>query len=146
MGEKEKILMIDFQISRLIDYAVKNKLIEDADRVWAANRIISRLGLDSFKPVPVKETLPKYPSEILSAISAWAAADKKIADLSAAREILETEIMGLLTPRPSGFTAKFKSFKDIKKATRWMYAAQQAADYIGKNCLNASVILGHQRK
>lgn len=122
--------MIDFQISRLIDYAVKNKLIEEGDRVWAANRIISRLGLDGFKAVTSKEPLPKYPSEILFAISAWAAADKKIADLSSAREILETEIMGLLTPRPSDFTAKFKSFKDIKKATRWMYAAQQTADYI----------------
>ncbi|MDR0291564.1 MAG: UDP-glucose--hexose-1-phosphate uridylyltransferase [Elusimicrobium sp.] len=122
--------MINALVSRLIDYAVKNKLIEEEDRVWAANRIISRLGPDGFTPAPLKEPLPKYPSEILAAISAWAASDGKIEDLSAAREMLETEIIGLLTPRPSDFTAKFKSFKDIKKATRWMYEAQQTEDYI----------------
>jgi len=130
MGKEEKILMIDLQISRLIGYAVKNKLIDETDRVWAANRIISRLGLDSFEPAASAGPLPKYPSEMLAAISAWAVTENKIEDLTAAREMLETEIMGLLINRPSYFIQKFTSFKDVKKATDWFYAAQQYADYI----------------
>ena len=98
--------MIDYHISRLINYAVKNNIIEDTDRAWAANRIISRLGLDCFESAPVREPLPEYPSSILSAISAWAVSEGKIKDLSSAREMLEMEIMGLLLPRPSDFAAK----------------------------------------
>ncbi|MGB2579105.1 UDPglucose--hexose-1-phosphate uridylyltransferase [Elusimicrobium simillimum] len=124
---------INHHIQHLTDYAVKTGLITKEDSIWAVNTVLSKLGLDSFAPSIIKTPLPKYPSAILAAISDWAVKQGKIEDLAVKREMLETDIMGVFTARPSDFIAKFNQIaqtKGVAAATKWMYRKQEEADYI----------------
>ena len=40
--------MIDSSIFDLVNYALRNGLIEESDRVWAENALIAALGLSSY--------------------------------------------------------------------------------------------------
>ena len=40
--------MIDLSIEKLVNYALNKGLIEESDRVWAENALLSALHLDSF--------------------------------------------------------------------------------------------------
>jgi UDPglucose--hexose-1-phosphate uridylyltransferase len=120
-------------VETLVSYAVKNNLIAARDRVWATNLILSRLRLDYFKPQKIRLSLPPYPDKILAAISAWAAANGRVENLSFKREMLETDLMGILTLRPSDFVKKceeIKKTKGLDNAIRWMYKNQEKTAYI----------------
>ena len=122
------------RIKRLIDYAVKNDLIGQADRTWAINRLISKLNLAFFKePSEKSVNLPQYPSKLLSDISDYAVSAGLIKDMPSSREIFETEIMGIFVQRPSDFVNSFWRQKDaigIKAAMLWMYEQAKRSDYI----------------
>jgi galactose-1-phosphate uridylyltransferase len=103
---------VNFKIARLAAYAVKNGLISRADKTWALNMLSAVLRLDSFKEPPdIDDNLPQYPSVVLSEISDWAALNGLIENLPAAREVLEGELCGVLTPPPSSFAAKFEEIE-----------------------------------
>ena len=55
---------IELNISQLVEYAVQKNLIAEADRLWAANRLLEVLRLDGFGGlVPVEEPAPAAPAE-----------------------------------------------------------------------------------
>lgn len=124
---------INASISRLLDYAVKNKMIAESDRLWAANAIIAKLKLSSFTQVKIKEKLPKYPRQILSDISTFAAENKIIQDLPFSKDIFENSIMGIFLQRPSDFVKTFQEIaakKNIKAATDYLYEKECQSCYI----------------
>ncbi len=123
---------INLSVNTLVSYAVKNHLIEERDRLFALNGIIALLNIKSIDATNISR-LPKYASSVLAEISAYAAAQKIIEDISTAKELFETKIMGVLTARPSDFTAMFLELehtKGIKAATDWMYNINEKNDYI----------------
>ena len=123
-------------ISQLIEYAVRKGWLSDGDRVWAANRLLEALGLDGFGGlVPVSGPLPPL-WELLDALCYDAAARGVIAgDTPAFTDLLDTKLMGLLLPRPSEVTARFRALyaKDPAAATDWYYAFSGDSDYIRRD-------------
>ena len=122
--------MIDESIEKLVNYAVKNGLIEEADRVWAENTLLSALGLDSFtRPESVPE---EGLEEILSELLAYAVEKGLIGDGITEKDLFDSKLMGLLTPRPSEVIARFNKLyaQSPEKATDYYYALSRASDYI----------------
>ena len=121
---------IDTYISGLVGYAEENGLISKEDETWAINGILNILKLQEFEPSEPEKRLPL--EEILKGILDYAVSEKLIEDSTLDRDLLDTEIMGFLTPRPSEVIAKFNALEkeSPEKATDWYYAFSKASDYI----------------
>ena len=122
--------MIYDEIGALVAYGLEKGLIEEADAVWARNRMLDILSLDAYEPAGEKpgETL----EEILKAILDDAAARGVIDGGITSRDLLDTRLMGVLTPRPSTVIGRFRDLyaEDPKAATDWYYALSCDTDYI----------------
>lgn len=124
--------MISKDITALVNYGIRNGLIEECDRVWAVNQILDVLGLREYEQCEVagEEAL----GDILSRILDDAVARGVIEDGVVSRDLLDTKLMGILTPRPSEIRARFaeRYSHSPSEATDWYYAFSQATDYIRK--------------
>ncbi len=122
--------MIDTYIAELVRYALERGLISADDRTWAANRLMDALGLDHWsnpEPGPVRPL-----ENILRDILDWAVESGRCEPGVASRDLLDTELMGRLTPRPSEVRHIFwkKYAQSPEAATDWFYAFAQDTDYI----------------
>ena len=132
--------MVNGYIAALADYAVAKGLIEEADRPWAVNRLLEAMGLyvlvNAFCPhrEPSWRYLVPQASleEILTALVNDAVARGVIEDGIASRDLFDTKLMGVLTPRPSQVIARFheKMAESREAATDWFYNFCQDTDYI----------------
>lgn len=116
-------------VKSLINYALDNKLIQKEDEIWATNRIIEALGMDSNEDVQAKSTdLEK----ILTTILDYAVENNLCEDGVVSRDLFDTKIMGLITPRPSEVIKKFNALYSTSKkdATDYYYKLSQDTDYI----------------
>ena len=119
------------RIHQLTEYALKNGLISEVDRIYMHNMLISALGLDVYEDVTVTEEADI--EEILADIDDFAFENGLIPDNGVTRrDLFDAKIMGLLTPRPSEVIAKFKDLYEVspEEATDWYYAFSKATDYI----------------
>ena len=104
-------------------------MIEKEDEIWAINRICEALKIDSFEESEAKESdLEK----ILAVILDYAVKNGLCEDSVVYRDLFDTKIMGLITPRPSDVIKKFKSLyeKSPKDATDFYYKLSQDSNYI----------------
>ena len=117
-------------ITALADYAVKEQLIEEGDRIWAINRICQALSLDTFEEKAVADGTSL--EDILAAILAYAVENGLCEDSVVFRDLFDTNIMGILTPRPSQVTKTFfeKYADSPKEATDYYYHLAKKSDYI----------------
>ena len=116
-------------IKSLVKYAIDNEMIEKEDEIWAINRICEALKIDSFEESEAKESdLEK----ILAVILDYAVKNGLCEDSVVYRDLFDTKIMGLITPRPSDVIKKFKSLyeKSTKDATDFYYKLSQDSNYI----------------
>lgn len=116
-------------IKSLVKYAIDNEMIEKEDEIWAINRICEALKIDSFEESEAKESdLEK----ILAVILDYAVKNGLCEDSVVYRDLFDTKIMGLITPRPSDVIKKFKSLyeKSPKDATNFYYKLSQDSNYI----------------
>ena len=122
--------MIDNHIAALIQYALAKGLIEEDDRTWAANRLLTALGLDRWEAPAATEDRPL--EDILRSILDWAVENGRCEPGIASRDIFGTELMGRLTPRPSEVRRMFreKYAQSPQTATDWYYDFSQNTDYI----------------
>ena len=117
-------------IEDLLGYALRTGLIEECDRTWAANRLLQTLGLESWEP---PQTVRERPLEdILKELLDDAAARGVIQNDITSRDLFDTELMGILTPRPAQVISEFRRRyqADPKAATDWFYRFSQDTDYI----------------
>ena len=117
-------------IEDLLGYALRTGLIEECDRTWAANRLLQTLGLESWEP---PQTVRERPLEdILKELLDDAAARGVIQNDITSRDLFDTELMGILTPRPSQVIQSFreKYRQSPEAATDWFYLFCQDTDYI----------------
>ena len=126
--------MIDTYISghvaALASYAVEKGLIEPADRVWAVNAILEAMGLTEYEE---PGTVPQEPLEdILGGLVDFSVKRGLIQEDITSRDLLDTKLMGILTPRPSQVISVFreKYQTSSQAATDWYYALSQDSDYI----------------
>ncbi len=119
------------RIKQLIDYAVSRELIEDSDRVYMTNRIMEELSESEYTEPERAE--PAELEEILSAICDYAAEKGIIPENTTTyRDLFDTKLMGILTPRPSEVIKRFSANYAIspKAATDYYYELSKNSDYI----------------
>lgn len=123
-------MKIDAAVFALVDYAEKAGLIEKADRVYSVNRILEALHMDGIETCEVPKNADL--EEILKSILDYACANGLCEDSVVYRDLFDTKIMGLLTPRPSAVIEKFFSEyeKSPEAATSFYYDFSRKTDYI----------------
>ena len=122
-------------ITKLVDYAVQEGLVEENEYIWAVNTILDVLKLDDYTPVPWDHQQVEL-APVLEALldDAW---ERGVLTENSVvyRDLFDTEIMGRLTPRPSEVIDKFQKLcaRDPKRATDWYYEFSQSTNYIRRD-------------
>ena len=95
-------------ITKLVDYAVQEGLVEENEYIWAVNTILDALKLDDFTPAaPDSGTVELAP--VLEALLDDAYDRGVLTENSVVyRDLFDTEIMGRLTPRPAEVIDQFQ--------------------------------------
>lgn len=123
--------MIDTYISQLVGYALRTGLIEKEDRIYTVNRLLELFGLEEYTEPETDSEAPL--EDILSRMLDYALEAGILKENSVVyRDLFDTEIMGLLVPRPSEVSAKFYELyqESPEKATDYFYKLSQDSDYI----------------
>ena len=117
-------------VAALADYAVKTGLIESSDRVWAVNGLLQVLDLQEF--AEPEQPLDLTLEDILSRLVDFSVKRGLIEGDVTSRDLLDTKLMGVLTPRPSQVIARFQEryAQSPRAATDWYYTFSQDTDYI----------------
>ena len=116
----------------LVEYAIRKGLAEESDRVYLTNRIMGELKIGAFEPEDDPAELPALET-ILSSLCDYAAAQGILPDNSVTqRDLYDTKLMGILTPRPSQVISEFVDLycESPKKATDYFYRLSCDSDYI----------------
>ena len=118
-------------IGALSDYAISHGLAEEADRHCLVNALLEKLGLDDY------ETVGDVPfaglDDILDTLVDYAAGQGLLKSESiTGRDLFDTALMGVVTPRPSDVVKTFQSLygESPEKATDWFYQFSQDTNYI----------------
>ncbi len=121
---------IDMAIKALAQYAINNNLIEKEDFIYTINQLCQVLNKDSFDDCEINGECEL--EEILSVVLDYAVKNSLCEDSVVYRDLFDTKIMGVLTPRPSQVIKKFneKYEKSPKEATDFYYNFSRKTDYI----------------
>ena len=121
-------------VLRLVDYALEKGLIEENETTWAVNALLETLHSDALPNVEVSDDAPLH--ETLDALCHDAYARGAMAEDSVSyRDLLDTALMGRLTPRPSQVIHRFQALyeEDPVAATDWYYRFCQDTNYIRRD-------------
>lgn len=120
---------VNSAVKSLVHYAQKNNMIEKDDEIWAINSLCEALGLDSFEECEAED---KPLEEILDCMLNYAVENGLCEDSVVYRDLFDTKLMGILTPRPSKVRADFNSLyeKSPEFATDYYYKLSQDSNYI----------------
>lgn len=131
-NEKSGVKM-DRYIKALIGYAEEKGLIEKCDEAYCINGILSIMKLDSYDTSC--EAAEGTLNEILDKLCDYAAEKGIIVDSVTYRDLFDTAIMGVLTPRPSQVIEKFNALynESPEKATDDFYGFSQNNNYIRRD-------------
>lgn len=122
-------------IAQLISYALEKRLIQPEDRMWTVNTLLEALALDG---CALPEELPPA-GELSAALEALLddAVERGVLKENTVtyRDLLDTRLMGILTPRPSQVIGQFQSLyrQAPEKATDWYYQFSQDTNYIRRD-------------
>jgi UDPglucose--hexose-1-phosphate uridylyltransferase len=133
--------MINYEINRLINFALQQKLITEEDKIYSTNMILGVLKLNEFDPEDVNEIL-KTPTPILENILDYAAEQNLIENTVTERDLFDTLIMNCIMPRPSEVINEFNElYKESKeKATQYYYDLSIASNYIRKDRIDNNIV------
>ncbi|MBQ2615177.1 MAG: UDP-glucose--hexose-1-phosphate uridylyltransferase [Clostridia bacterium] len=134
--------MIYEAIDKLVSYGVLTGLIDDADRFYVRNRLLTKLHLDSYEETGAECSGAEELDEILTAITDYAAENGMLENNSVVyRDIFDTEIMETLTPFPSTVIQKFRELyqESPKAATDYFYKLSQDNNYIRRGRIQKDI-------
>ena len=101
-------MTVSSAIRTLVEYAVKEGLIDKLDKVWAVNRLLEIMCLDSIDgDEPVEGASLE---EILKVLLDDACERGVCEDSVVYRDLFDTKLMGAVTPRPSEVIKAFDAF------------------------------------
>lgn len=117
-------------IKSLAFYAEKEGLIEKEDVIFCINQLCQALKLESFEDCEISNDGEL--ESILKAILDYAVENGLCEDSVVYRDLFDTRLMGILTPRPSEVIKKFYFLyeKSPKEATDYYYDLAKKSDYI----------------
>ncbi|MCD8089448.1 MAG: UDP-glucose--hexose-1-phosphate uridylyltransferase [Clostridiales bacterium] len=124
--------MIQESIQSLIDYDIREKLIEPEDEIVIRNALMEALKLESWDDniAPAEEIKPI--DDILSELIKCACDKGIIRDTANSRDAFDTKLMGIVTPFPREvikiFNKKYKA--SPKEATDWYYDFCKKLNYV----------------
>lgn len=132
--------MICDLIRQLVEYGLECGLVKPEDTIYTVNRLFALFKLDGDEAAIPTGELTKASSgsshnleQILAAMMDWAFDNGLLEENSVGyRDILDTAIMGCLTPPPSQVIAEFNALykESPQAATNWFYDFSQNNDYI----------------
>ena len=138
----------------LINYGIANSLIDKRDVNYVRNRLIAALLLD--KPYEGEcSVIPDEPSRVLDLILDSIAEDSERAPLLLPdntvtfRDLLDTALMGCMTPAPSQVIDKFEHLEkteSIKSATDYFYRLALNTNYIRRDRIAKNKIWHHESR
>lgn len=119
-------------VAQLVRYGVEKKLIEPCDTVYARNGLLSLLHIDTYEEAEQGELPPL--EEILAVLLDYAS-EKGLIDGESIteRDLFDTALMGVLTPRPSEVQKTFFSLHETegaRAASDYFIALSKDSDYI----------------
>lgn len=127
--------MINTAIAKLIRYAEERGLIAPDDHIWAVNSLLEVLQLSSYED-PVLEPGPIDLSAVLTTLLDDAAARGVLEENSVVyRDLLDSSLMGRLTPPPREVICAFRTqyAQSPQAATDWYYRFSQDTNYIRRD-------------
>lgn len=126
-------------IDSLLMYGKKSELIVEEDYYYTLNGILSILHLNEYEEV--KEHVELTLDEILDGILAYAIKENIIENTTESKDLFDTKLMGLLTPRPSEITNKFYALKETssKLATDYFYKLSKDVNYIRSSRISKDI-------
>lgn len=132
---------VDSYIEALVGYAAERGLAKENDRVYLINGLLEKLGKNSFSEpseVPFGESLEK----ILGALIDFAEENGVIPkDSPYMRDLFDTSLMGVVTPRPSEVIDRFSDLyrNSPREATDWFYRFCLDCDYIRESRIKKDI-------
>lgn len=138
--EKGDGSMINDSIKKLLTYGLEKGLIEPCDKVWAINRIIEALGIEEYDE-PVEQYFNVDLESTLAELLDYACENGLCEDTVVHRDLFDTKLMGLITPRPSEVERIFADKRSVsaEAATDWFYKFSQDTDYIRRYRISKDV-------
>ncbi|MGK0465992.1 UDP-glucose--hexose-1-phosphate uridylyltransferase [Clostridium sp.] len=121
------------EIDRLIKYGIKKEIIQESDIIYSRNLILRVLKLDDYTESILQEENLDSPNIILDRVLNWSFESGILEnDSSVYRDLLDTEIMNCIIPRPSEIINKFVELysENPKKATDYYYELSKSSNYI----------------
>lgn len=126
--------MIQEAIQKLTEYGIVTGLITENDRIYTQNRLLELFDLDELENTDTDVSVRTEELETILAEMLSYAHEKGILpeDDIVHRDLFDTNIMGLLTPRPSEVIDRFHALyeESPEKATNYYYKFSQDTDYI----------------
>ena len=124
-------MTITENIKSLVEYGISTGLIEKEDKIYTTNQLLMLFGLDEIEEdVTAKEaSLEQILKEMLDyAYEKGLMPENDVTH----RDLFDTKIMGILTPRPSQVIRTFREHyaESPEKATDYFYHLSKSSDYI----------------
>lgn len=122
-------------IKKLVTYGLDKKLIEPEDKTYTINQYLEVFRLDEYDDPDITGEEIVLP-EILDRLTD-VAYDRYIikSDDIVTRDLFDTKLMGILTPKPSQVIKEFRTYyeESPKKATEFFYGFSQDTNYIRRD-------------
>ena len=122
-------------IKKLVTYGLDKKLIMPEDEIYTINQYLEVFRLDEYNDPDITGEEIILP-EILDRLTD-AAYDRYIikSDDIVTRDLFDTKLMGILTPKPSQVIKEFRTYyeESPKKATEFFYEFSQDTNYIRRD-------------
>ncbi|MGG7097828.1 UDP-glucose--hexose-1-phosphate uridylyltransferase [Clostridium sardiniense] len=130
-------------IERLVQYGIKNNLIEDEDKIFIRNSLIDLFNLDELEYVNIEDENLNTPTSILNNLLDYAYENGILeSNTPIYRDLFDTKIMGILMPRPSEVIREFncKYNENPKLATEYFHNISKACDYIRTDRIAQNIV------
>ena len=122
-------------IKKLVAYGLDKKLIMPEDEIYTINQYLEVFRLDEYEDPDIEGEEIILP-EILDRLTDTAY-DRYIikSDDIVTRDLFDTKLMGILTPKPSQVIKEFRTYyeESPKKATEFFYGFSQDTNYIRRD-------------
>ncbi|MGM0167180.1 galactose-1-phosphate uridylyltransferase [Enterococcus sp. AZ135] len=118
-------------IRDFITLAIQSGGWMEMDRLYLENRIIAIIGEDSLTKAEIRG-VTESAVDLVEYLLLQAEKNKVITDLQAEKDMLEAQLMDLMTPPPSVVNAYFAQYysKDPVQATNYFFKLSKENDYI----------------
>jgi len=133
---------INSLINELNNYALNHELITEEDIIYMTNSLYGILHVEDAKFNFVRSSETRIIDDILEDILNYAINKELISNYTYVKEMLDTKICDLYTPRPSEVIKTFFNlYKENKeKATNYFYNLMIDVNYVRKNRIDKNIL------